>query len=454
MNLEAIYHHLPEMLQDVAILLEGYKINRRRYDNEYFDLFDQVLALEKLPKDSLDEWRSEKLSSFLQSASTSPYWGKKFLDFRVNPAGKYPFEEIEKLPILSKDEVKANSSNILNPQFRKNSLIIRHTSGSTGSGLIFPELKSCEKMTWAFWWRFRKWHAIDRSTWCGYFAGRTIVSPTSSRKKYWKYNSPGKQVLFSGYHLSEDTLPIYLKAIKDFRLPWLHGYPSSLVAVAQLAKTLNIPINLPDLRVISIGAENLAAWQKKVLVNAFNVPVIQHYGQAESISNISECPLGRLHVDEEHSLTEFVGINTSTEKSIVGTNWMNPAFPLIRYDSGDVASLDEGACPCGRKGRLVKNIDGRKEDYLTLADGRKIGRLDHIFKDMLNIRAAQFRQRSVDDIELRLIRTPYYNDRDEIKLLGEIKQRLGPDIPISIRYVEEISKTKSGKTRLVQSDVT
>jgi phenylacetate-CoA ligase len=453
MDVERLYLRMPEIVQNAAILAEGYRINKRRYGSGYDELFEHVQAMEKLSKTEVDSWRAKKLSAFLQAASASPYWMKKFADYDLNLSSNYSFDELKKLPLMTKDDVRDNFSKIVSPLYPRNKTIVRHTSGSTGSGMVFRETRDCERLTWSFWWRYRKWHGIDRRTWCGYFGGRSIVSLRPAIRKLWKTNIIGRQVLFSSYHLSEATLPLYLNAIRDHKLPWLHGYPSTLVAVAQFAKSLNIKIDLPCLKIITTGAENLSSWQRRVLNEAFSVPVVQHYGQAEAVSNISECPLGKLHVDEEYSFTEFVGSSPFGEKTIVGTNWSNPAFPLIRYDSGDLATLDDKGCSCGRNGRLVKEIDGRKEDYLTLSSGAKVGRLDHIFKDMVNVRAAQFRQRSLNDIELRLVTISGYSIKDEKALLGEISKRLGDQHSVKIRYVDEIEKTKSGKLRLVKSDI-
>ena len=53
---------------------------------------------------------------------------------------------------------------------------IASTSGTTGSGFNFPETREMEQKQWAVWWRFRKWHGINSSMWCGWFGGRLIAS--------------------------------------------------------------------------------------------------------------------------------------------------------------------------------------------------------------------------------------------------------------------------------------
>jgi phenylacetate-CoA ligase len=139
---------------------------------------------------------------------------------------------------------------------------------------------------------------------------------------------------------------------------------------------------------------------------------------------------------------------------IIGTNWANPAFPLIRYDSGDIATLSNLKCPCGRSGRIVASVDGRKEDYLILPNGVKIGRLDHIFKDLVHIREAQIVQTEKGSAVFKVVKgTDYDSSGSEKKLLNEARKRLGNDIKLGVEYVDTIPRTRSGKLRFVVSEL-
>ncbi len=113
----------------------------------------------------------------------------------------------------------------------------------------------------------------------------------------------------------------------------------------------------------------------------------------------------------------------------------------------------EKRCPCGRTGRLVRSIDGRKEDYVLTPDGRCIGWLDHIFKDMVNIRECQIFQEQVKRVVFRVVRGKEYTGKDEKMLLHEASTRLGNQIVIDIDYVEAVERTSRGKLRFVISKI-
>jgi phenylacetate-CoA ligase len=207
-------------------------------------------------------------------------------------------------------------------------------------------------------------------------------------------------------------------------------------------------------RVVTVGAESLLPHQKELIEKAFGTHCRQHYGTTEAVANISECREGRLHVDEDFSCVEFVPDATGAVQ-IIGTGFCNQAFVLLRYELGDNVLLpdSEASCPCGNPGRIVKAIDGRIEDYIVTPDGRRIGRLDHILKDMVNVRECQILQQELDRVELRIVRGPRFTETDRVALLSEVRRRLGGDIHIELSYVEALHRSKTGKLRFVVSQV-
>lgn len=451
-SLEKLYLHLPIFLQNFVISLEGLRILRRRYSGSYALVEREVFIQSSFDRNQLDSFRANLLKAHLKAASCCKYWKDSFEKNNVDIYSDDPFFELSKLPLLSKDTVKSRKSEFINPCINKKSFLWLHTSGTTGSGLSFPILSSTEHYMWSFWWRYRSWHGLTRKTWCGYFGGRSLVPIGQRRPPYWRINRFARQIMFSGYHLGSDTAACYVNALQQYNIEWLHGYPSIISLLAGYIVEYRFPVKLPNLKCITTGAENLSDSQRSIIQAAFNVPVFEHYGQAEAVVNISECDQGNLHVDEDFSFVEFVeNPFDSNNCRLVGTNWLNPAFPLLRYDTGDLAVIKSCACSCIRLGRIVDSIDGGQEDYLTLPSGAMVGRLDHVFKDMENIFQAQFVQADASSVDLYLVCSPFYSRKDEIRLMSELRQRLGAYLLIRLKYVNNISRTANGKFRLVRS---
>ena len=149
---------------------------------------------------------------------------------------------------------------------------------------------------------------------------------------FWRMNLPGRQVVFSGYHMSAKNLPSYCAELRRRQPPWLHGYPSLLTLLAAHLHETGFDLGY-QVRWVTIGAESLLPHQAAMIERAFGVKPIQHYGLAEGVANVSECELGSLHVDEDFAAVEFLPLEQTALYRIVGTDFSNPAMPLIRYDS-------------------------------------------------------------------------------------------------------------------------
>jgi phenylacetate-CoA ligase len=128
-------------------------------------------------------------------------------------------------------------------------------------------------------------------------------------------------------------------------------------------------------------------------------------------------------------------------------------MPLIRYRVGDRAVAREGNCACGCGFPLIERVEGRIEDYLRTPDGRLIGRVDHLFKDVQHVREAQIVQKRLDTIVARVVRADGYNAQDERTILTEARQRLGPSVQITFEYPDAIERTSSGKFRFIVSQL-
>ncbi len=452
-NLGSLYLRSPIFLQHIFVSLEGFHLQYRRYGSSFQKFFSEALYRDRLERGSFSLYQEKRLRNFLAIAREAPFWRDRFDAYNVNLNARDIFSEIKKLPILSKEEVKKNSNAIRVPRYQKSRLLVSHTSGTTGSGLIFFRTKDAEKEQGAVWWRHRMRFDMPFNEWCGYFCGRTIVSQGQTQPPFWRINYPGRQLLMSIYHLSKDTVRSYIDILEKYHIRWIHGYPSVLVLFARLLQ--EYALKPPQLRWLTTSTETLFSHQRTIIETVFKVPIIQHYGQAEGVADMSECENYRLHVDEDFSFVEFVPFTFSTSSSkIIGTNWTNPAFPLIRYDTGDIATVSSLPCTCGRWWRTVTYIDGRKEDYVVLPNGVKIGRLDHIFKDLVHVREAQIYQNNPSYIVFRIVKGHDYDTYNEEELLlMEARQRLGDAIQIQIEYVDKIQRTAFGKLRFVISEI-
>ena len=138
----------------------------------------------------------------------------------------------------------------------------------------FSTTVSAIREQYAVWWRYRDWHGLERGVWSGHFGARSVVPTSQNAPPYWRYDRPGRRVLFSGYHMSEPRLAAYIDELRKRRLPWLHGFPSTLALLAAHVVEHGVDLGY-DIRWVTVGGENLLAAQEDVMTRAFGVRPVQ-----------------------------------------------------------------------------------------------------------------------------------------------------------------------------------
>lgn len=451
MNPVRVYSKLSPKMQSLAISAHGLSVRRKRYGGSYNAILKGALERGARPRQRILEYQGERLRALVAHCNENvPYFRAIFREQDIEPAEFGGAEDLEKLPLLNKETVRENFEDLLAADHHRRAQLRAHTSGTTGSGLEFLTDLAAHREQWAVWWRYRMSHGIQPGTWCAYFGGRTIVPPGQRRAPYWRVNFPARQVLYSTYHMSPETLPRYAEDLVRRKLSWIHGYPSALSLLGRYVLESGIRLRF---RWATAGAENLLSWQKRVIEEAFGCRCYQHYGNAEGVANFSECEAGNLHADEDFCIVELVPTNDPEQFSIVGTSLSNYLMPLLRYETGDVCGRPLAACPCGTDGLIVARIDGRQEDYVLMKDGSLLGRLDHVFKDAVHIREAQIRQGKAGEIVLRVVPGMGWSEDDELALLCEFRMRTGDLLDVKIDLCERLERTASGKLRFVVSSL-
>jgi phenylacetate-CoA ligase len=124
-------------------------------------------------------------------------------------------------------------------------------------------------------------------------------------------------------------------------------------------------------------------------------------------------------------------------------------MPLIRYRMGDYAAwaLDQN-CVCGSPYPIITQLEGRVDDYLLTADGRRIGRLSTAVKRSPTIHSAQIVQDQPGHAYLLVRPGAGYHSSHATAVKCDILERIGA-FEIDIVEVPEIPKTPRGKATLV-----
>jgi phenylacetate-CoA ligase len=259
----------------------------------------------------------------------------------------------------------------------------------------------------------------------------------------------------SSYHLAPQYLSHYVRVLRDFRADYIEGYPSSVYAIAQYILESNLaPI---PFKACFTTAETLFDFQRQAIGQAFGCKTFNQYGCGEMAVFAAECECGNMHLSPEIGIVDVVDDdNQPVESGQVGhlicTSLINEVQPFIRYRIGDLGSLQPGGCPCGRPLPLLGRIEGRADDVLITRDGRRIGRLDPVFKISRGILEAQIVQDDYENFRVRIVPGVHYTDADGQDIVESLSLRLGK-ATICIELVPQIERTRAGKFKAVLSNL-
>jgi phenylacetate-CoA ligase len=428
---------------------------RERYNKTFRDFLAFLEQSQWWSLEEQKEYQNEQLRSVIRHAyETVPYYHEVFNNRKLTPEDIRTVEDLPKLPVLEKATVRERFTELQSKTWAARRCVHGHTGGTTGMAIQLVYDVNSSPWQWAVWWRHHDRFGLTINDSFIAFAGRSVVPLSSFKMPVWRRNLPMHQTYLSVHHLTKQNMPAVAEYLQKRKVDYYSGYPSALYLVASffLQKGLRLP-HPP--RVVCTGAETVLPHQRRVIEQAFDTEVADQYGASEHCGNISECEKHTYHVDMEFGAVEFLPLEglASNVRRIVCTGFCNPAMPLIRYNIGDIATLSEERCSCGRAAPTVEKIDGRIESYIITPDGRQMGRLDFLFKDSARIEEAQLIQEQIDRLTVKVVRSSGYTSDDERSLLKDMRHYLGEEIEIDVEYVSEIPRTANGKFRQIISKV-
>jgi phenylacetate-CoA ligase len=438
-----IYHRMPPRVRSLVASARGYRLRRLRYGSETDALVEQAIERERWTPERWRKYREDRLALLLHRAATKvPYYREQWTE-RRRRGDQASWEVLANWPILTKDAVRQNARALVAEDCDLARMMCEHTSGTSGKPLDLwlsaPTIRSWYALFEA---RCRRWYGLSRHDRWGILGGQLVAPASQAAPPYWVWNAGLNQLYLSVYHISPGTAGSYLEAIRAHRLRYLVGYPSALDALAEAAADLGI--RGFGLAAVITNAEPLLPVQRQNIERGFGCPVYETYGMSEIVAAASQCEHGAMHLWPEAGVAETVGGN------LISTGLMNPDMPLIRYATGDRVSLAEERpnCACGRMLPLLGKIEGRSDDVLYTRDGRRIGRLDPVFKASLPIREAQIVQEALDRVRVIYVPDSGFTPQSAADLTRLIRDRMGP-IEVALEPVDRVPRSANGKFRAV-----
>jgi len=208
----------------------------------------------------------------------------------------------------------------------------------------------------------------------------------------------------------------HLMMMSDFGTTVLVSTPSYALYLAEEGIAAGVDFSQLPLRLGLFGGEPCSDKLKAEIEEKLQIRATDNYGLSEvmgpGVAGECECACG-LHVAEDHFLLEIVDPETGStlppgeEGELVITTLTKEAFPVLRYRTHDLTTLDQSRCECGRTLARMRKVRQRTDDMLII---RGVNVFPSQIEDVLfrieGVRPHYLivvdRKRNLDDLEIRI----------------------------------------------------
>jgi len=268
------------------------------------------------------------------------------------------------------------------------------------------------------------------------------------------------QLVLNAFEMSVHNMDRYIDAIRRFRPKCIYGYASSIALLASHARDRAIKLSLPTLRVVCTTGEPLYDHQRRLIQETFNAPVANEYGSRDIGFTAHESPEAQMLLMSESIILEVLDpvgepVAPGELGEAVMTGLCSDAQPFIRYRTGDMVRMSNETCKAGRGLHVVAEVAGRSTDFVVRADGTIMHALAviYVLREVEGVAEFKFIQHTVDQIEILVVPNRDWAVEAEQRICHGIRGRLGENVKIEVRLVDEIPPEASGKYRYVVSHV-
>ena len=408
----------------------------------YHPDFFRVRALLAQDEIRVAQEARRRLRRMLVHALEHVPWYRRNVRLGPAEAAHAPLEQVLAcFPYLGKDEVMAQQRDFLDCRADPDKLLYATSGGSSGQGIGMWRSKRLADIEKAFftheWGRF------------GFSFDKARILRIGADARRLAHEAPtrvaGNRLMLSPYHLDASHRGAILDAIERFRPAYVHAYPSSAAALAELLRPGDLAL---PMRAVLLASEPATPAQLAAIRRLFGCPVSLNYGLSER-TNLAFAGYGAEGLGDYRFQPLYGWSENRLDEDrceIVGTSLWNDLMPLIRYRTGDYGRIGAG-------GRCAA-IDGRGQDFLVDRSGRRIPGLAIVIDEVTwdFVRLYQVRQRRPGAITLAVVPRHGVLSADQRAFVLDAQQRRwGGFFDIALQEENDIPLAPNGKRKLVVS---
>ncbi|MBS3732252.1 MAG: phenylacetate--CoA ligase [Desulfobacterales bacterium] len=331
------------------------------YDIEY----------ETMPREALESIQARRLQATVSRVyATVPFYRNKFDEAGIGPGDINSVSDLPRLPFTTKQDLRDNYPYGMFAVPMDNVVRIHASSGTTGKPTVVGYTNR-DINSWA--------ELMARSLAAG---GATRGDIVHNAYGYGLFTG-GLGAHYGAEKLGASVIPVsggntkrQVVIMRDFGPTVLTCTPSYSLHLAEAAEDMGVSFRDLNFKCGIFGAEPWSENMRREIEEKLNLTAVDIYGLSEVIGpgvavECHEAQAG-LHIAEDHFIAEIIDPATGEilphgeTGELVLTSITKEAFPVIRYRTRDITSLNPEPCVCGRTMIRMNKISGRTDDMLII----------------------------------------------------------------------------------------
>ena len=411
--------------------------------------YHRIQEMNTWNREEIRAWQNEQLRRIIDQAyNHTVYWKRIFDEHGLKPSDIRTVEDLKKLPILTKKDIFAHYEEMVPDNVAQFPHRKERTGGTTGDPMQY---------------------LVDEDIW-GYVSADKIVAWRSTGYRFgdpfmalgsaslFKKNAPlARRVLdwirneraYNSMNMDGELCRKYIEILEKQKIHYVYGYASSIYLLAKYA--LDHKIDMSHMRGAFTTSENLTDIYRETIEKAFGCRVMDCYGARDAGITAYEVTPGNYYLGYSAYLeiVDEIAPNTGT---LLSTNLLSMAYPLLRYDYGDCGELDND-CPA-YNGQVVHRIYGRTSDVLRLDNGHVLTSpgFTILMRDFA-VKAYDIQKLSGSSMRMQVQIADGWTKTQESKLIAEMQHFCGEGCSFCLEYVDGFSEQKNGKRRYFMNDL-
>lgn len=326
--------------------------------------------IEEMPVADLKKMQYRLLKTLVYRLySFSPFYHDRMMAHKVHPDDIKELSDVKKLPFMFKKDLRDNYPDKFFTASREELVRYHVSSGTTGK----PTVVGYTENDIALWT-----NSLARAlTSCGLGRGDTIQVSygyglfTGGLGLHYGAERIGATVLPTSVGNTERQIEL----MQDLGSSAIACTPSYLLHMGEVAEKMGISIQKDtNLRTAILGAEPWTEKMRERMESWLGIKAYDIYGTSElSGPMFTECTeQNGFHIWSDIALTEIIDpqsgepVAPGERGELTVTILQKEALPMIRYRIGDITTMDEEPCACGRTHPRVHRIQGRVDDMLII----------------------------------------------------------------------------------------